>query len=475
MKMMPVHAAGESPTTNVTIDFGKTIGKVKPMHAVNNGPSCTLDGSGMGWDSHARDQTKIRNGNLAEFRAAGIPYARTHDASFYPTYGLEHTVDVHAIFPDFDADPYSPDSYDFVCTDHYLDMIEAGGAKVFYRLGSRIEHEIKKYGTVMPKDFQKWAVICEHIIRHCTEGWANGSYRDIEYWEIWNEPDLDADDAENKRCWSGTKAQFFEFYHVAATHLKKCFPHLKIGGPGLSHDIQWTEDFLSQLKAPLDFFSWHVYPYDTKKTAKRASTVRHLLDKYGFEKSESILSEWNYVHDWAGDDMAYSLIQQKKIKGAAFNLATMFTCQHGSVDMLMYYDARPCAWNGMFDFVQIGKVITKAYYSFPMFDALYRLGRSTYCHSDNESVYVCAATDSKEAAFIVTHFDNDDSNKGTQISVDLKGLPCENGTEIEVYLLDGDHDLTLMDSIICYGDKIVLKRLLPNYTSYLVKINPCYK
>ncbi len=25
-----------------------------------------------------------------------------------------------------------------------------------------------------PKDFKKWAVICEHIIRHYDENWANG-------------------------------------------------------------------------------------------------------------------------------------------------------------------------------------------------------------------------------------------------------------------------------------------------------------
>ena len=112
---------------NVAIEFSRTVGKIKPMHAVNNGPSCAVGNHIGGWG----DPTKGRNGNLAEFKAAGIPYARTHDSSFYSKYGLEHTIDVHAVFPNFDADPYSPDSYDFVCTDHYLDMIEAGGAKIF--------------------------------------------------------------------------------------------------------------------------------------------------------------------------------------------------------------------------------------------------------------------------------------------------------------------------------------------------------
>ena len=73
----------------VKVDFSKKCGKMKPMHAVNNGPvhKFTLD---------------QRISNLQWFIDAGIPYARTHDAAFYSTYGGEHTVDVHAIFPDFD-------------------------------------------------------------------------------------------------------------------------------------------------------------------------------------------------------------------------------------------------------------------------------------------------------------------------------------------------------------------------------------
>ena len=56
--------------------------------------------------------------------------------------------------------------------------------KVFYRLGSKIEHNRKKYGTLVPKDPHKWAVICEHIIRHYNEGWADGFHLNMQYWEI---------------------------------------------------------------------------------------------------------------------------------------------------------------------------------------------------------------------------------------------------------------------------------------------------
>ena len=109
----------------IYFDLSKSVGKIKPMHSTNNGPLYKF----------AADQ---RVTNLGTFREAGIPYARNHDAAFNATYGGEHIVDVNFIFRDFDADPYSPESYDFTLTDEYLRVIELAGAKVFYRLGSKI-------------------------------------------------------------------------------------------------------------------------------------------------------------------------------------------------------------------------------------------------------------------------------------------------------------------------------------------------
>ena len=46
-----------------------------------------------------------------------IPYARNHDCGVQSAYGSPHSHDVMNIFPDFNADPYAPESYDSVCTD----------------------------------------------------------------------------------------------------------------------------------------------------------------------------------------------------------------------------------------------------------------------------------------------------------------------------------------------------------------------
>ena len=448
----------------ISVNFKRSMGKMKPMHATNNGPSVSpRDGGDVTADWRI-------GANMAEFRAAGIPYARNHDASFFARYGLEHTVDVVAIFPDFDADVNDPASYDFTCTDNYLQAIEMAGTKTFYRLGHRIEHEVKKYGTLPPKDFQKWAEICEHIIRHYTEGWADGFHMDIEYWEIWNEPDLDPDDAQNKRTWGGTKAEFFEFYHIAATHLKSCFPHLKIGGPALANKLDWAEEFLAQLKAPLDFFSWHIYACHVEKMVAKVQAVRALLDKYGFTETESILNEWNYVRGWHGEEMIYSNIQRKALKGASFVAAAMCDCQRTPLDMLMYYDARPSGWCGMFDFAHLGKCTLKPYFPFYMFNVLYGLGTEAESVSDDGDVHVCAAVGEAEAALMLNYYNDDDTADEKQVSVGLAGFGGDAGTEAEVYLLDDEHDLTLAYKLIFFGERFVWETTVPKHTCYLVKL-----
>jgi len=294
-------------------DLSRQGNAFKPLNAVNNGPC---------HKRHANDQWLT---NLADYKAARIPYARNHDASFCDAYGSEHTVDISAVFPNFDADPTLPENYDFTVTDEYTAVTLDAGTKTFYRLGQKIEHYIKKYHTLPPKDFHKWAVVCEHVIRHYTEGWANGYHYDMPYWEIWNEPELDTDESTNKRCWGGTTAEFFDFYEIVAKHLKACFPHLKIGGPAIAHGMEWADAFLGEMrkrKVEIDFFSWHIYRPTTTQMLNRADTVRSLLDKHGYTETESILNEWNYVRGWV-EDFVYSIECIISEKGAAFTAAPL--------------------------------------------------------------------------------------------------------------------------------------------------------
>ena len=386
--------------------WNERLGKIKPMHAVNNGPVLS------GFDQIS--------GNGVAYKAARIPYARNHDASFLASYGGEHTVDITAIFPNFDADENDPASYDFHFTDEYIQRTALMGTETFFRLGQKIEHGSKKYGIHPPKDFAKWARICEHIIRHMNEGWADGHHFGITYWEIWNEADLDPDDSPIRRNWTGTKAQFFEFFATAAKHLKSCFPNLKIGGPALSNNLVWADELLSYLDErdiKLDFFSWHLYSHRPLTIIEHGEKIRRMLDAHGCYETESILDEYNYVLGWF-DEFIPSLRVIPTIKGAAFFAEMMLRGQHSSIDMLMYYDARPCAFNGLFSPYVYD--VLPSYHALCMFSDLYALGEQIRVECDDEEVVVVGATNGETSALMLSFYTNDDTRRDfKRVSVDL--------------------------------------------------------
>src|SRR5687768_6205981 len=161
----------------IFVDCSKKVGAFRAVNGVNNGP---LDVGGTV--------------DLSEFhRALRIPFTRLHD-THWPN---PDVVDMHAVFPDWEADASDPRSYDFRRTDEYVAAILKCGSKVVYRLGESIEHGSDKR-RVRPPDAGKFAQVCVNIIRHYNEGWADGHRYDIRYWEIWNEPD------NRPAMWTGT-------------------------------------------------------------------------------------------------------------------------------------------------------------------------------------------------------------------------------------------------------------------------------
>ena len=87
---------------NITIDFSKIVGKIKPMHAVGQPPILGI----------STDMLKY----LTDI---GAPYSRLHDVG--GAYASYKWVDVPNIFRDFDADENDPESYDFAFTDILID------------------------------------------------------------------------------------------------------------------------------------------------------------------------------------------------------------------------------------------------------------------------------------------------------------------------------------------------------------------
>ncbi len=425
--------------TKITIDKNITVGKIKPMHAVGQPPfrggSASIDFSPM----------QI----LTE---ANIPYSRLHDVN--GAFGGNRYVDIPNIFRDFDADENDPASYDFTFTDELLKALKEHGVEPYYRLGVTIENQsfIKAYHIYPPKDYGKWARICEHIIRHYNEGWADGFYYDIKYWEIWNEPE-NRENANINQMWKGTKEEFFELYDVAAKHLKSCFgDKIKVGGyaacgfygifsdpekygleverregtryndPKEEYRVQFLFDFFDYIKehnSPIDFFSWHTYG-----TVDIVSVESVFLDKvlrqYGFENIETHLNEWNLSHD-------------RKINNAnsfASSQVTAMMCemQRRSTNMLMYYDAKyvnPGAYGGFYDVATFEP--SCIYYAFKAFGELYAKGNELKCDWSNDKIYALAAGDEKSAAVLITNTGEDD-----KIEINLT-------SDYTVYLIDHDN------------------------------------
>ncbi len=344
-------------------------GRVKPMHGIKNAP--------IHWS----------NFDMFHYLAeAGIPVSRLHDTG--GLFGGGIYVDVANLFPHFEADPEDPASYEFPFTDHLLLALCEAGVKPFYRLGCSIEDDATRIAPrriFPPQDPHKWAVICEHIIRHYNEGWAGGYHMGVEYWEIWNEPDNQPDPLQNP-MWRGSREEYYRLYEVAANHLKARFPHLKIGGYAscgfyeilnaeakeanvssrTGYFLEFFEGFLAYIKdprhpAPLDFFSWHSYS-GVEENIRYAAYARERLDRYGFCAAESILNEWN-----PGTHRRGTLADASHI-GAMF-----VAMQHTSTDMMCYYDGQlETSYGGLFD--PMTRTPLKAYWVFAAYTRLFKLG-----------------------------------------------------------------------------------------------------
>ena len=409
---------------NVHANFNKSLGKIKPMHAINNMPTLPNDWTGSLF------------GKLSEAR---IPYSRLHDTGGY--FGGARYVDIPNVFPCFDADENDPASYDFAFTDALLSEICANGIKPYYRLGVSIENHqyIKPYHIFPPKDYEKWARICEHIVRHYNEGWANGFHMGIEYWEIWNEPDNQPDVKDNV-MWKGSMEDYFRLYEVTSKHLKQKFPHLKIGGYGscgfyainsvdvsqIANSSSRTEYFIeffikfieyaSAKSLPIDFFSWHSYA-GVQDNINFAKFPREILDKAGYTSCEIHLNEWNpgfHLRGTAAD--------------AANVLANMIAMQNAPVDMMMYYDANVMSpYCGIFDPISHG--VFKTYYSFYVFGQLYSLGEQVECVSEQGGIYAIAAKGVDGAAIAVVNL----SGTEQEISLSLDGIQQKN---IQAFAID---------------------------------------
>ena len=376
------------------IDFSKKCGKIKPMHGINGGPRS--GGYSLPFDFSD------------EFLEMGTPVVRT--VGSVGEYGHNQYVNIHAIFPDFDADETLEESYNFLPTDLYLQTIREVGAEIFYRLGECAEPYARKLYAKSPRDMEKWARICEHIIMHYNEGWANGFKLGIKYFEIWSAPD-------SPEGFSGDMREYFELYRVTANYLRERFPKIKIGAYGargfyalnrldaseeMKSYIPFMQRFFAYITAeataaPLDFFTWACYTANPDEIATHSQYARNYLDIAGLRRTRSIICEYNTL-DRGGTPPALRESTASEL-GVALILG-----QKNSADMMMYSTAdaysRANALFSMDDHTSAHRYA--AFQVMCAYSRLYKLGTQVDTGDDTrKELYALGATDGNTAELLL--------------------------------------------------------------------------
>lgn len=279
-------AAG-GPRT-VTVDAAQATGQIRSLQGSHWDPG--LPGSALS----------------NTYLDLGIDAIRTHDAGGIDSAGvgdIDGFMAVDAIFPDFSKDPADPAAYNFGPTDQLIKNIRAIGAEVFFRVGrtnrAGIDFANQVWFNSYVPDIDKFAEVVKHVVMHYNQGWAKGYHYNIQYWEIWNEPDF-------KPFWRGTPEEYYQLYEKCAKAILAADAGVKIGGPANTTHNDYTgleESFLEFIKAndlPLDFYTFHFYanksvnPHDN---ARWCEYYRDLLDDNGFPEAEVINTEYGRALD----------------------------------------------------------------------------------------------------------------------------------------------------------------------------------
>ncbi len=442
------------------IDLNKPMDEVKPVNGVCNGPS---------------------KFTAKYFAKAHIPFSRLHDMRTH----FHDCCDVPSIFRDFDADENDPANYDFSLSDYYITKIKECGTDIICRLGSSMEQGDFRFNNRPPKDYAKWARICEHIIRHYNEGWANGHHFDIKYFEIWNEPDTCAPNREMDGQWTGTPEEFGEFLSVAASHLKACFPDRYIGSypscniltPEREAFFRTVFSILRDKQVPVDFCSWHCYVDDPIRTRKYIEKIRSLLDEYGYQNTFQICSEWNYFWQRPGIWSEFELdggeyIFEEMFKtassevGAAYSFAQMITFQQSEVKLATLHRADALSvYCTMFNIYGVPQKQFDAFYAY---DAL-RQGKTEVFlkkRDNTDGVYAMASGNAEYACIGVSQY----RGAWRSYSFEVLGLEPDETYTAEYYLTDDQRHFECIGTETKQGSILSFRRYLKANSIFVVKI-----
>ena len=379
----------------IKVDPTKTLGKFKDLRGVNCGPL-----SPRAWDK------KISLNLTDKYLDLDLRIIRFHD--LYPFDELDH------IFPNPNADPKNPESYNFAELDKHITAALRVADILIFRIGYDW-HDPPKNNPHIP--LGKLAEVVKHIVLHYTKGWANGYHYSNIWWEIWNEPDIE-------RFWAGTPEEYFKLYETLVKAIKEVNPNAVVGGPTIAYNIEFLDKFLNYVKShklPLDFISWHAYSTDPNKIAERANKVYNVMKKYGFDNIPSVLDEWNY---WV-ERGPWDVFRGAKI--ASFQIAVLILLQDSPVNIAVLYRGDAWNWGGMF---YASGEPGKAYYAWLALKRLLNTTRIAVT-TNKEGLFIIAGSSNRRIFVLISNFADTD----IKYIIDAQGYKL-----LEVFAVDEHHD-----------------------------------
>jgi len=115
-----------------------------------------------------------------------------------------------------------------------------------------------------PKDYEKWAELVYHWVRHCAERYGQEEVESW-YWEPWNEPNIG--------YWKGTPEEYHKLYDYSVDAVKRALPQARVGGPHstgprgdraaeflrgfLEHVIRGKNYATGETGSPIDYIGFH--------------------------------------------------------------------------------------------------------------------------------------------------------------------------------------------------------------------------
>ncbi len=314
----PYLGPDDAPLTRALIvDYGYEAGRVRSFQQASAAavpPAALAESARLLALDHLRPEPggATPRGPHEALRLVGSPAAGSESRLGNP--GL---ADLRLIFPDPQADPGNPASYDWAASDATLAAVapggatpagsesrlgnpggatpaglpgrlgNPGGAEILFRLGESPDPEGKR-----PRlDATRWAEVARHVVMHYNEGWGGGHRYGIRYWEVASDPAIGA-------CGQGAAEDCYALLATAIEELQAYNPNLKVGGPALAtpaHILaaEGLLRYLAERGVRPDFFSWQSEGNASPQALALAEArFERLLDRYGFGDAEVIVSAW---------------------------------------------------------------------------------------------------------------------------------------------------------------------------------------